>query len=209
MNALLQVENEKGVEVCFKPSLQECFIAKDAHAAPTSNLTSVTITSYSKDENVLNGSIAKTRIQITSVPKGFCQYLFDRKKAGVIKFCDIILYVLPPKSRNDSTLLCISPSVPVAALNHLEQNTLLPVLGTSNPGSTSFIRPSTSSSSSASTAKSSSESAVDNKTAVAAGGKGGDDFFSSLLNKVRLTPSFEISIIEGYYFLSIILTINF
>ena len=176
MNVLLQVENQKGVEVCFEPSLEECFLAKASNLVSTPNLTPVTISSYSKDENVLNGSIAKTRIQISSVPKGFCQYLFDRKKAGVIKFRDSVLYVLPPKNRDDLTLPCISPSISTTAASHLEQVALTSVVEFPKSVSASYITtkitaPPTSS------------------ATTAGGGKGGDAFFSSLLNKVQVTSS--------------------
>ena len=109
MNALLHVEKEKGVEVSFSPSLQDVFCTEGPTTAD-SKLTNITVTSYSKDENVLNGSISKSKLEISCVPKAFCQYLFDRKKAGVMKFGDIVLYVLPPKNRTDLILTCISPT---------------------------------------------------------------------------------------------------
>ena len=188
MNVLLQVENQKGVEVCFEPSLEECFLARASNDTSTPNLTPVTISSYSKDENVLNSSIAKTRIQISSVPKGFCQYLFDRKKAGVIKFRDTILYVLPPNNRNDLTLPCISPSTSSTAPSHLKQVALTPVEEFpksvhASSIATKISAPPTSS------------------TPVAGGGIGGDAFFSSLLNKVQVTPStssLRICVVEEY-----------
>lgn len=166
MNAILQVENEKGVEVTFNPPLDKCFSLKESQ---NSKLISITISSYSKEDKVLNRSIAKTTMQISCVPQGFCRYLYDRRKAGVIKYGDVTLYVLPPKSPDDTVLSCISSTFALNSFSEKGSSSSSSIDKTVATSSTS------SSSSSNSTAPSSSKAAMTVPK---------DDFLSSLLNKV-------------------------
>ena len=196
MNALLQVENEKGVEVLFNPPIEVCYPSQELpRDSSTESRKLVIISSYTKDENILNSSMARMRTQISSVPKGFCQYLFDRKKAGVIKYSfhssktdqsNIILYVLPPKNREDTHLSCISATASESA---------------SCAVSRSLCQNASSSSSSSISATSSSASVPKNVPTVSGGvsknvppapALKGDDFFSGLLNKVStMSTSFS------------------
>ena len=173
MNAILQVEKEKGVEVAFKPALEECFPTLEiaVTTVQTTKLATVIINSYSKEENVLNGSIGSIKMELSAVPKGFCQYLHDRKKAGVISYGNRTLYILPPKTREDTVLICIcvGPTGGVglsssASLSH-SKGTLL-----SSSSSSTGTQPT------AHASKSTSQAPVVKK---------GDDFLSSLLDKVR------------------------
>jgi hypothetical protein len=186
MNALLHVENEKGVEVCFSPvSLDECFSIKGSASAGDSKLKHVTISSYSKDEKILSGSIARTSMQISSVPKGFCRYLYERKKAGVINYGDITLYVLPPKNPDDTVLSCISSSLS-AVTNYAEK--------TAPSSSSSDSQNRISSTSTSSDASSSSVTAAPKKSTVSVKAAKGDDFLSSLLNKMQSTSKLRTAV---------------
>lgn len=175
MNTILHVENEKGVEVTFSPPLHKVFAVKEPQ---NSELVSVTISSYSKDEKVLNGSIAKTRMQIFCVPQGFCRYLYDRRKAGVIKYGDITLFVLPPKSPEDTILSCICATS--TSNRHDEKGS--PSSSLLDQAKTKTIAPSSNSSSSSSSSKSTAPSS--SKPATTA--PKDDDIMSMLLNKVVL-----------------------
>jgi hypothetical protein len=174
MNTILHVENEKGVEVTFSPPLHKVFAVKEPQ---NSRLISVTISSYSKDGKVLNGSIAKTRMQISCVPQGFCRYLYDRRKAGVIKYDDLTLYVLPPKSPEDTILSCICATS--ASNDHDEKGS--PSSSLLDQSKTKTIAPSSNSSSSSSSSKSTAPPS--SKPTITAPK---DDIMSILLNKVVL-----------------------
>lgn len=179
MNALLHVEKEKGVEVLFSPSLQDAFCIVGPITVD-SRLTSITVSGYSKDENILNGSISKSKLEISCVPKAFCQYLFDRKKAGVMKFGDIVLYVLPPKNRTDLILSCISPT-PSSKLSKASQG-----VASSSSSSSGVSSDQNGKSSSTTNSKNIPSAPAPVPTAVK-----GDDFLSSLLNKVITSTLFE------------------
>lgn len=173
MNAILQVEKEKGVEVSFKPALEECFPSSEAAVTTvqTSKLATVVINSYSKEESVLNGSIGSIRMEVSSVPKGFCQYLHDRKKAGVISYGTRTLYILPPKTREDTVLTCVCAG---------------PTGGVGLLSSASLSQPQNTVSSSSSSSTGAQPTAAASKLASQAlVAKKGDDFLSSLLDKVR------------------------
>lgn len=172
MNALLHVEKEKGVEVTFDPSLDYCFPNKNNVTTLELKLIPVIISSYSKEENILNGSISRMKMKISSVPKGFRQYLYDRKKAGVISYCNSTLYVLPPKNREDDHLFCITATQPPFALNNADSVA---------QAETHFEIASTSSSSVTKSSSVASAPACEKQTS---GAKKSDDFLSSLLSKV-------------------------
>jgi hypothetical protein len=172
MNVLLHVEKEKGVEVTFEPSLNDCFPNTNNGTTSELGLIPVSITSYSKEENVLNGSIGRMKMKISSVPKGFCQYLYDRKKAGVISYHKSLLYVLPPKNREDDYLFCITATPAPNTLKDADSVA---------PAETQIETTSTSSSSAT---KSSGAATAPKVEKQASEGKKGDDFLSSLLSKV-------------------------
>lgn len=172
MNVLLHVEKEKGVEVTFEPSLNDCFPHTNNATTSEPNLIPLAITSYSKEENVLNGSVGRMKMKISSVPKGFCQYLYDRKKAGVISYNNSLLYVLPPANREDDYLFCITATLPPRSFKNADSVT---------PAET---RIETTSTSSSSVTKSSSAATAPKSEKQATDGKKGDDFLSSLLSKV-------------------------
>jgi hypothetical protein len=84
------------------------------------------VTSYSREERVLSRSMAQTtahmKFQDTAANKhlsGFTKYLFERKKAAVLKYNGVNLYILPPNKPEDNELMCISSY----SSKHLEQNT--------------------------------------------------------------------------------------
>ena len=168
------------MEVAFKPSLEECFPTLETAVAPvqTTKLATVIISSYSKDENVLNGSNGSVRMEVSSVPKGFCQYLHDRKKAGVISYGNRTLYILPPKTREDTVLICICAG-PTGGI------------GLSSSSSSSQSRCTLSSSSSSSTGTQPTAPAS-KSTGQAPVVKKGDDFLSSLLDKVSSLHSISV-----------------
>lgn len=179
MNALLHVEKEKGVEVLFRPALEEYFTFSKLDKQSSSALTSVTIESYSKESHILSGSGSSVKMEIENVPKGFRQYLYDRKKAGVISYQGSTLYVLPPRNRDDTVLTWFT----AVKSNHTD------------PSADQTINPSAQNSSNT-VAKSSSSSSTKAPAVTAAPSQtaqqpshpknDGGDFLSSLLNKARV-----------------------
>jgi hypothetical protein len=178
MNALLHVEKEKGVEVLFRPALEEYFTCSKLDKQPSSPLISVTIESYSKESHILSGSGSSVKMEIENVPKGFRQYLYDRKKAGVISYQGSTLYVLPPRNRDDTVLTWFT----AVKSNHTE------------PSADQTINPSVQNNSN-SVSKTSSSSSTKTPAVTAAPSqtvqppsnpKNDGDFLSSLLNKARV-----------------------
>lgn len=176
MNALLHVEKEKGVEVLFRPALDEYFGSTELSGQSPSILTSVTIESYSKDSHILSGSGSSAKMEIENVPKGFRQYLYDRKKAGVISYKGSTLYVLPPRNRDD-TVLAWSTPVKSNRIDHSSDQA-------SNPSVQSRSSNDAKSSSSSSTKASSVMMAPSQIAPPPPNSKNDGDFLSSLLNKV-------------------------
>ena len=169
-NALLHVEKEKGVEVLFRPALNEYFGSSN-----NSKLTSVTIESYSKENNILSHSSSSTKMEIDNVPKGFRQYLYDRKKAGVIVYKGSTLYVLPPKNRDDTVLAWFTAVKPNRADYDTDQASSPSLLSRSS----SVAKPSSSSSSNTTTTM----TATSQTAPPPSNSKNDGDFLSSLLNK--------------------------
>ena len=176
MNALLHVEKEKGVEVLFRPALDEYFGNTELNRQPPTILTSVTIESYSKDSHILSGNGSSAKMEIENVPKGFRQYLYDRKKAGLILYKGSTLYVLPPRNRDD-TVLAWSTPVKSNRIDHSSDQA-------SNPSVQSRSSNDAKSSSSSSAKASTVMMAPSQTVPPPPNSKNDGDFLSSLLNKV-------------------------
>ena len=176
MNALLHVEKEKGVEVLFRPALHEYFGCSNLDKQSPLNLTSVTIESYSKEIHILSSGGSSAKMEIENVPKGFRQYLYDRKKAGVIIYQGSTLYVLPPRNRDDTVLTWFT----AVKSKHADLSNDQP----SNPSLQSHSINVAKSSSSSSMRAPASMTAPSQTALPSSNSKHEGDFLSSLLNKV-------------------------
>ena len=113
--------------LCLSPKgtekIAQITIESSLDTSKLNETTSLTITDYTKDKELLNNKnlnlklLPQTGAGISSLIK-FNSYLYDRQKAGIINITDYgTIYVLPPSDKDQAYLngyLKVTPTMPPA-----------------------------------------------------------------------------------------------
>lgn len=196
-------EQQNIAPIKFEPSLEMFF---------KTSFEKYVVDSYSKSEDILNGSLTKFEFTMTAQDSSFDKkiqdfgsYLRQRRKAAILKLGSNSLYILPPSATGQNFLQCIftneeeikvvSASVPSSSksLSASSSSTLTsspkeqekaPLKKTTTVGSHAEV----SKVSAGAPTRSSSSSSVAKGGPGSDNQKSGADFLSSLVTKVSRQP---------------------